>query len=214
MQLENAWFSRYPRPKVCVHDQGPEFMGDAFTTYLRNNGVKDKPVSVKNPTANAICERVHQTVGTILRTKMHLNPPQDLISLSDLIDSALATAMHATRVAANRSLDNLSAGQLVFHRDMLMNLPFIANLQLIQDKRQNLIDDNLRRANLDQVDFDYQPGQQVLVRVPDPAKLEARFIGPFPIEKVHCNGTVTIRRSEHILERLSIRRIKPYRQLA
>jgi hypothetical protein len=31
-------------------------------------GIKGKPITVKNPQANAIIERVHQVVGNIIRT--------------------------------------------------------------------------------------------------------------------------------------------------
>ena len=35
---------------------------------LDDYGIKRKPISVRNPQANAICERVHQVIGNIIRT--------------------------------------------------------------------------------------------------------------------------------------------------
>ncbi len=49
----------------------------------------------KNPQSNAICERMHQTVTNVLRTLVHNNPPQNMTQARDIIDDALATAMHA-----------------------------------------------------------------------------------------------------------------------
>ncbi len=37
-------------------------------TLKESYGIKRKPTSVKNPTANAILERVHQVITTMLRT--------------------------------------------------------------------------------------------------------------------------------------------------
>ena len=33
-----------------------------------DNGIKGKPITVRNPKANAIVERVHQVIGNIIRT--------------------------------------------------------------------------------------------------------------------------------------------------
>ena len=35
---------------------------------IRDYGIKYKPTSVRNPQANAIVERVHQTIGNMIRT--------------------------------------------------------------------------------------------------------------------------------------------------
>ena len=55
------------------------------------------PTTSKNPQANVICERMHQTVGNLLRTLLYSNPPRTVANAADLIDQALGTAMHAMR---------------------------------------------------------------------------------------------------------------------
>jgi hypothetical protein len=67
LQFENLWLSRYPRPTRCIHDRGTEFMGVDFQRVLQRFGIKDVPTSVRNPQSNAICERLHQSVGNALR---------------------------------------------------------------------------------------------------------------------------------------------------
>jgi hypothetical protein len=114
------------------------------------------PTTVKNPQSNAICERVHQT----LRTMLLVNPPNDIITASDLIDSVLATAMHATRASTNRSLMNNTPGALAFHRDMLLDIPLIADLITIRNSRHAIIDENLRVANMQRLNHDYRVGEQ------------------------------------------------------
>ena len=38
-----------------------------FETLCDSYGIKRKPTMIKNPQANAICERVHQVLGTMMR---------------------------------------------------------------------------------------------------------------------------------------------------
>jgi hypothetical protein len=75
------------------------------------------------------------------------------------------------------------------------------------------INKDLRRANAKRWHYDYQPGNECLIVQHSPNKLESRKYGPFTIELVHINGTVTIRRDQHTTERMSIRYIVPYRRL-
>jgi transposase InsO family protein len=50
-----------------VHDNGNEFMGYEFQELLDSYGIEPKPTTVKNPTVNAILERIHGTLGEQLR---------------------------------------------------------------------------------------------------------------------------------------------------
>jgi hypothetical protein len=209
--FENLWLARYPRPLRCVHDNGGEFIGADFQRVLEINGVKDVPTTIKNPQSNAICERMHQTAANVLRTLELTTPPQTLQEAQLLVDSALATTMHATRTAIHTTL-RVSPGAFVFQRDMFLDIPIIANLQTIRDRRQVLINENLRRQNLKRRSFDYQPQQEVLVRIPNPTKLQDRAEGPYTIQQVHTNGTLTIQRAPHVTERINIRRVIPYRR--
>ena len=45
-----------------------------------------------------------------------------------------------------------------------------------------------------------------------PDKLEPRATGPFVIQHVHANGTVTIRRNPFVTEWINIRRLHPFRR--
>ena len=58
-------------------------------------GAQSVPTTVKNPQANSICERMHQTVGDILRVMCHTHPPENINTANQMIDNALATASHA-----------------------------------------------------------------------------------------------------------------------
>ena len=101
---------------------------------------------MKNPQANAICERLHQTVTNVLRPLLHMHLPQNVDEAALIVDTALQTAVYSAHTAIHSML-KISPGALAFHRDMLLNIPLIADLQLLRDKRQALIDQQLMRTN-------------------------------------------------------------------
>jgi transposase InsO family protein len=67
--IEQEWFSRYPWPTQVTFDRGSKFVCQDFQKIIKeDSGVKAKPITVRNPQANAIVERVHQVIENILRT--------------------------------------------------------------------------------------------------------------------------------------------------
>ena len=89
---------------------------------------------------------MHETVGNVLRTLLYVNPPQNLGQANELIDSALATATHAMRANIHTGLKS-SPGTLAFGCDMFLNVPLTADWFLIQQHRQQAVNENLRRQN-------------------------------------------------------------------
>jgi transposase InsO family protein len=175
MHFENIWLSRYPRPMKCIHDQDTEFIGADFQEVRRRTGIQDVPTSVHNPQANAVCEQLHQSVGNTLRILLTTNPPNNVTNIVEMIDSSLATALHAARSAIHRTL-GVSPGGLVFQRDMFLDIPLLTNFWLIQERRQITIDDNLHRANTWQRHYDYQLGNECLIIQHSPNKPQVRSV--------------------------------------
>jgi transposase InsO family protein len=67
--IEQEWFSRYPWPTQVTFDRSSKFIGQDFQKMIKEDyGVKAKPITVRNPQANAIVERVHQVIGNNLPT--------------------------------------------------------------------------------------------------------------------------------------------------
>jgi hypothetical protein len=128
----------------------------------------------------------------------------------DIVDQALATAMHAMRVTTASTLGS-TPGALAFSRDMFLNVPLIADWHTIAQRREQYVNDNLRRANRKRRQYDYAPGQKVLKKVHDPTKLGVRTTGPYNIAQTHVNGTLTIELRPGITERINIRNVIPYR---
>jgi hypothetical protein len=59
--------------------------------------------------------------------------------------------------------------------------------------------------------YDYAAGEQVLKKVHNPTSLGVRTNGPYTIDRVHVNGTLTITLRPGVTERINIRRLVPYR---
>ena len=93
--FEDNWLSRYPIPNRCLHDNGNEFLGFEFSSMLMKNNIKSVPTSVKNPQANAIVERLHQTISTMIAISVQENPPKTFDTTVELIQRKCMAAQFA-----------------------------------------------------------------------------------------------------------------------
>ena len=134
---------------------------------------------------------MHQTVANVLRTLMYSNPPHNMTQARDIVDQALALAMHAMRTTVAITLGSTPCA-LAFRRDVFLKIPLVANWQAIATCREHHVNEHLCQANRKQCQYDYAPGQQVLKKVHDPTKLGVRPTGQVTIEFVHVNGIVSI----------------------
>ena len=122
--------------------------------------------------------------------------------------ASVAYAMHSTYHTTLQA----TPAQLVFGRDMIYPIEYVAEWDVIRQKKQKVIDQNNARENSRRIDFDYRVGQKILIINTDiQRKLDNPTMGPYKITDVFSNGTVCIRRG-NVLERLNIRRIKPYHE--
>ena len=205
----NNWLARYPWPAQIIHNNGGEFIGHEFQDMMRTLGITSKPTTVKNPQANAIVERLHKTMADVLPVMLHVNPPEDELAVTNMIDNALATVVHASRCAVNHTMKT-SPGAMVFNRDMMVDVPLISNLIAIGGQRQQLVDENLRRTNAKRINHNYSVNDMVKFLEYNPNKLDSRTHGPYRIVRVFTNGTVRIQLSEHVQETVNIRKLFPY----
>ena len=205
--FDNEWLCRYPRPERVIHDNGNEFIGDEFQQMIKSYGMKAVDTSVKNPRGNAIVERMHLTMGDMLRGmefdgsdwKVELN--RSLQSVAWAIRSTVSTAM------------NYSPGQLVFGRDMIMQSKVIADWEkLKQKKRMSTIKSN-ERENRNRIHHKYKVGDMVLIKLkvggPPLPKMKAPHDGPYKVVRVYRNGRLRIKRGRYE-ENIHFRRLKPF----
>ncbi len=85
---------------------------------------------------------MHQTVGNILKILFHGVLPKNIATAKEFVDEALSITMHAKRVGIHTTLGS-SPGNLVFDRDMFLNISLIANWHGITLQREHLNNKNL-----------------------------------------------------------------------
>jgi hypothetical protein len=136
--IEQTWFSRYPWPTQVILDRGTEFMGEFTKMVEKDYGVKKKPITTRNPQANSILERIHQTIGNMVRT---FQVGQADLDEDDPWSGILAAVMFATR-ATYHTTTQATPAQLVFGRDAILNTKFDANWRYIHQRKQELINQN------------------------------------------------------------------------
>ena len=203
--INSSWLSSYPRPKYVVYDNGSEFKL-YFKALCDSYGIRRKPTTSKNPQANAINERIHGVIGNMLRTS---NLEGSDLDENDPFDEFLTNTAWAIRSTHHSTL-GCSPGAAIFGRDMMFNIPYLADWTEIGKQRQKLANRDNERENARRIDVDYRVGQKVLIKNDEiKRKAQNSSLGPFEIIEVHTNETVRIQRGK-ITERLNIRRLVPY----
>lgn len=205
--VEQTWIMRYPWPKVITYDQGKEFLGDFAQMVRRDYGIKMRPITVRNPQANSVVERVHQTIGNMLKT-FKLYDKEDWDE-EDPWSGILTAVMFGLR-ATYHTTTQASPMQLIFNRDAILNVKFHADWKFIKDRKQKLIVANNRRENSKRVNHVYQVNDQVMaIRDRSLKHGEPQYNGPYRILEVRYNGTVKVQ-TEKYTQILNIRQVFPY----
>ena len=168
-------------------------------------GIKGKPITVRNPQANATVQRIHQVIGNIIRT---FELEDNYLEEDDPWKGILSATAFAVRSTFHTTLQN-SPGQLVFGRDMIFNIKHTANWEYIRARKQRIINKNNERENSKRKHYEYKVGDQVLLHKGTQNKYETPYAGPYNILKVNKNGTVSLK-VKAVTDTYNIRRIIPY----
>ena len=186
--FDSYWLARYPRPTYVGCDNGSSFKG-LFIDLCKNYGIDQKYSTEYNPQSNGIIERVHQVLGNALRS---FELQEQELDKKRKWEPFLTAASYAIRSTFHTTL-NATPAQLVYGRDMLLPMKFVADWTRIQQSKQDQIHQSNVRENSKQIPHQYQVGDQVLIQRPGISnKLSTPHHGPYPIVQVHTNGTVNI----------------------
>ena len=163
-----------------MYDNGSEFKLH-FQSFCEDYGIKCKPTTIKNPTANAVLERMHGVVGNMMQTRQ-LDGQKTLTD--DDIDEFIVNAARAVHSTYHTVLGS-SPGSDIFGRDMLFDIPYLVDWTKIGNRRQAQINCDALRKNKERVDFDYKVGRKCLLRKEGTLqKSETRFEGPYLITQI------------------------------
>ena len=134
------------------------------------------------------------------------------IYVNNLVEDALAAAMHSLRATVSTTL-KATPGGLAFSHYVLLNGSLIADWKAIQKHKEQLVDKDLPKSNQKRINYDYFVGQKILkYHNSTVGKLELKTTGPFEISHVHTNGTVTRTLRLGISERINVQRTILYRE--
>ena len=158
----------------CV-DRGTEFMAQFSKMCQNDYGLKRKPITTRNPQSDAIIERIHQTIGNIIRTFYVSN-----IVNYDPWSIIISATMFSVRSTYHTTLQS-SPMQLVFGLDSILNIKHVVDWEHIRQCKQELINRNNKRKNMRRNNHQYKFGEKLLVKREKNSNHELEFMGTFLI---------------------------------
>ena len=114
-----------------------------FAKICHNDyGLKRKPITTRKLQSNAIIERIHQTIGSIIRT----------FDVSNIVNNnewsgILAITMFAVRATYHTTLQ-ASPIQLVFGPESILNIKGVADWEHIWQRKKLRINHNNKQENM------------------------------------------------------------------
>ena len=162
--VEQEWLTRYPRPYLITLDQGSEFTGQDFRDMCVNDyGIKRKIISTRNPQTNAIVQRAHQMLGNLIWSfELQDNPYIDMDHPWSGILAAAACAAFAMCSMYHTTLRAMP-GQIIFGRDMTLDMQYLADWTAIKARKQQLIHKNNIIENSKHIPHQYKMGDTVML---------------------------------------------------
>jgi len=127
---ETSSLTRHPWPMEIVMDKGREFALEVADLLKSECGVHHKIVTSRNPQANCMIERCHQTLANMIctwrmRDKHDLDPEFGWSGVLAACRKAMNSTVHTTSRA--------TPSQLVFGWGALLNVSFEADWQHIEE---------------------------------------------------------------------------------
>jgi hypothetical protein len=177
---------------------------------VNDYGIKRKVISTRNPQVNdAIVERAHQTLGNLIRSfQLQDKPYYDLDDPWGGILTAVAFALRSTYHTTLQA----TPGQLVFGRDMVLNVQHLTDWTAIKARKQQIIRKNNRIENSKRIPHHYHVGDLVMLENNRANKYDKNHIADhsYRITQVNTNGTVRLKINA-VMDTVNIRRIHPFK---
>eukprot|EP00957_Ditylum_brightwellii_P131456 10026330-Ditylum_brightwellii.AAC.1 len=152
---ETTQLTRYPYLTQAVLDRRKEFMALFSEMILKDYGVKKRPITVRNTQANSIIERMHQTIGNMMRS---FDVHSTGIDEKDPWTGILSSVRFATRLTVHTTMQ-ATPMQLVFGRNTILDVMHDADWNCIKQRREELIRKNNELKNKKRKTHNYQIGE-------------------------------------------------------
>ena len=137
-------------------DRGREFEAEVRKTLFHEYGITRKMTTPRNPQANSMVKRAHQTVHNMIAT-LDLRGSKDLKgneTTRDKWDGVLAAVGFAMRATVH-TITWATPMQLVFGQDALTNVQFQADWDYIKARKTKVILQNNKKENAKRLPYTY-----------------------------------------------------------
>ena len=199
-QVELAWLTCYPLSIKIIVDRGNEFLALFRAMIINDCSITVKPITSTNPQANAILERVHQTIGNILSTFKVQNM---VLDDKNPWDGILATTVFAVRATVHTTTQYTPA-QLIFGRDSIRNQRHNVDSKTIRKQKQNFINIGMNVKIV--IEWITRTNKETRSKF----NLDA-YMGPYVFTAVRNNGTVRDRKVK-VTDNFNIRNLTSYKE--
>ncbi|KAG0441354.1 Transposon Tf2-6 polyprotein [Dictyocoela muelleri] len=198
-EIRRIWFSKHPIPKICLTDNGRQFISNQFKTMMDEFKIKHVTSAPYNPTGNAIVERTNKEIGNVLR-----------ISRNENLDNLLKNIWTRINLTINKNT-NYAPFEIYYEKSIFHNLqlnPKI-NFEEINKKSKERREKYLRHLYKKRVPVKYEIGDKVLIKNHCQDKTSPRWLGPFSIINISKSGNnLNVDTGNKIL-RISIKNCRP-----
>ena len=109
-------FSSYGLPEQLVSDNGPQFVSDEFSTFMKMNGIKHIRCSPYHPSSNGAAERFVQTFKKAMKASQHSS-----LSFSHRLSNFLFTYRCTQHATTNEAPCQLFIGRMLRTRFDLLH---------------------------------------------------------------------------------------------
>ncbi|POM74304.1 Pol protein [Phytophthora palmivora] len=149
--FDTTWLCHYPRPKEAIFDRGNEFNTSEFREILASYAIKPVPISVKNPQANVICERVHLVLNNCIRCY----PESDWRQVIQYAAFSVRASYH--------SIIGTTAAHLILGQDLITRKLHEANWNYLSKRRFDEILKENDRETTKRLQHFYHVGDHVMI---------------------------------------------------
>ena len=104
-------------------------------------------------------------------------------------------------------------GQLVFGRDMILNMQHLADWTAIKAHKQQLICKNNIIENKKHIQHQYKVGDKVMLENHHANKYEQPYKGPYLVTQINTNGTVCLKIGA-VTDTVNIRHSHPFKMMS
>lgn len=199
--LKDNWIANYGRPAIIITDQGRQFLSDEYIKFCNENDIKRITTTAYNPTANSVVERVHRTLGNMIRIyKNDSNLQRFLKKAENNINLGYHTGIKCSPVDLIKKRNPINIENYVKE----INCDINAALQKAEKMK------SLQKRNMKRRDVNLRIGDMVMIRKGQRKnKFDLIWEGPYEIRGLkHEDNQCLVNFNNSYSEGINIKRVR------